>query len=290
MISRRGFTIGIGATAAGLAGVWPAMALPDTLAADLRRIEAESDGRLGVAVLDLASGTRAGHRADERFPMCSTFKLLAAAAILKRVDTGRDKLDRRIVFDEKHLVPYSPVTKERVGAGMTLAEICEAAVTQSDNTAGNLMLGAIGGPEGFTAFARTLGDTMTRLDRIETALNEASPGDERDTTTPVAMLTSIQKLVLGDGLSATSRDQLKRWLLDNKTGNERLRAGVPADWAVGDKTGSGDHGTTNDVAVFWPPARAPIIVTAYLTETKAPADKRNAVHAAVARAVVAAVR
>src|ERR1051326_5728822 len=155
--------------------------------------------------------------------MCSTFKLLAAAAVLKRVDQGQEKLDRRIVFAAKDLVTYSPITEKHVDDGMTLAEICEAAVTVSDNTAGNLILTSLGGPKGITNFARSLGDSMTRLDRFETELNEALPNDPRDTTTPLAMLGNVQKLVLGDALSPSSKEQLTQWLLGNKTGDTRLR-------------------------------------------------------------------
>jgi beta-lactamase class A len=285
MISRRDFTIGTCAAlaAAGFAG--DASASREALSGALARIEAQSGGRLGVAALDTSNGSRAGHRMDERFAMCSTFKLLAGAAVLARVDAGKERLDRRVAYAKSDLVTYSPVTEKHVGDGMTLAELCEAAITLSDNTAGNLLLASFGGPQGLTDFARSLGDTMTRLDRIETALNEARPGDPRDTTTPAAMLANIRALVLGDALSPPSRDQLKAWMLANKTGGGRLRAGLPADWAVGDKTGSGDFGTTNDVGVIWPPGRAPIVVTIYFTETKAALEQRIAVLASVGRAV-----
>ena len=284
MIDRRGFTLGTGAALAGLALPDAAGATSQTL--DFARIEAESGGRLGVAVLDTRDGRRAGHRADERFALCSTFKLLAAAAILRRVDEGTERLDRRIRFDARDLVTYSPVTEKHVATGMTLAELCDAAITLSDNTAGNLLLAALGGPQGLTAFTRTLGDSVTRLDRIEPELNEAVPGDPRDTTTPTAMSANIRALVLGDALSAQSREQLKRWLVGNKTGDTALRAGVPAGWTVGDRTGSGERGTRNDVGVIWPPEREPVIVSVYLTETRVPTEQRNAAIAAVAKAIV----
>jgi beta-lactamase class A len=289
MTTRRDFVAGAGALAGwGFvhAGAARAAGLPDTLAADLARIELESGGRLGVAVLDTAWGVKIEHRGDERFPMCSTFKLVASAAVLKRVDEGKERLDRRITFAAGDIVVNSPVTKEHVeGNGMTLAEICEAAMTMSDNTAGNLILATLGGPAGFTAYARSLGDSVSRLDRIEPELNEAAPGDPRDTTTPLAMLGNVQKLVLGDALSAVSRDQLTKWLLGNKTGDTRLRARLPAGWRTGDKTGAGERGTNNDVGVIWPPQGKPIVVAAYLTGTSAPADKRNATLAAVGHAV-----
>jgi beta-lactamase class A len=186
-------------------------------------------------------------------------------------------------------VTYSPVTKDHVGpGGISVAEICDAAVTLSDNTAGNLMLASFGGPAGLTAFVRTLGDTVTRLDRIETELNEARPGDPRDTTSPNAMLGDMQRLILdGDTLTATSREQLQRWLLANKTGDKRLRAGLPASWRIGDKTGTGSNGTANDIAVVWPPGRAPILVAAYYTGSTTTDEARNAVIAEAGRIVAA---
>jgi len=290
MTTRRDVIAGAAALAGfGFLGATGARAgLPDTLGQELQRIELESGGRLGVAVLDTGTGTRVEHRGDERFPMCSTFKLLASAAVLKRVDGSQEKLDRRIVFSAKDIVANSPITEKHVGgAGMTLAEICESAMTVSDNTAGNLILASLGGPKGITDYARSLGDTMTRLDRFETELNEALPSDPRDTTTPLSMLGNVQKLVLGEALSASSKDQLTKWLLANKTGDTRVRAGLPAGWRTGDKTGSGDRGTTNDIGVLWPAEGAPIVVTIYLTGTPASAEKRNATLAAVGRALTA---
>ncbi len=182
--------------------------------------------------MDTGSGAKIEHRGSERFPMCSTFKLVAAAAVLKRVEEGKERLDRRIVFQASDIVVNSLFTKERVGGdGMTLAEICEAAMIVSDNTAGNLILATLGGPAGFTAYVRSLGDSVTRLDRIEPELNEALPGDPRDTTTPLAMLDNVRKLLLGDTLSAASREQLTKWMLGNKTGDTRLQAQLPAGLA-----------------------------------------------------------
>ena len=238
MINRRRFSMGAGAAliGCGLSGgprrARAARGWSRQLPGDLDKIEAESGGRLGVAVVDTLSGERTGHRADERFPMCSTFKLLAAAAILARVDAERERLDRRIRFEAGDVVVNSPITKDRHGGdGMSLAELCEAAMTASDNTAGNLLLANLGGPAGLTAYARSLGDTVTRLDRIEPELNEALPGDPRDTTTPAAMLANLHTLALANALSAKSRDQLVQWLVGNKTGDTRLRAGLPADGA-----------------------------------------------------------
>ena len=258
---------------------------PLPLARQLAEIEKESRGRLGVGVFDSASGRRLGHRLDERFPLCSTFKFLAAALVLARVDRGEERLERRIAYSRRDLVSHSPTTQKHAdGAGMSLAQLCEATMTLSDNTAANLMLASFGGPAGLTAYMRSIGDAHTRLDRFETALNEARPGDPRDTTTPSAMLDSMHKILLGDVLSASSRAQLLRWLNENKTGGERLRAGLPADWTVGDRTGSGENGSTNTIGILQPPGRAPVLLAVYLTECQAPAAERNATHAAVARA------
>ncbi|MGJ7489881.1 class A beta-lactamase [Variovorax sp. ZT4R33] len=252
------------------------------LAAELRRIERASGGRLGVCILDTATGRRVVHRADERFAMCSTFKLLAAALVLHRVDAGQERLDRAIPVGRSDIVPHSPLTEPHVGGTLTMGALCEATITQSDNAAANLMLASFGGPAGLTAYARSLGDPITRLDRNEPSLNEALTGDPRDTTTPAAMLGLMQTLLLGAALKPPSRDQLRDWLLANKTGDERLRARLPAGWRVGDKTGAGAFGTNNDVGIVWPPGRdTPILVTAYLTQTQAPLDRRNAALAAV---------
>jgi beta-lactamase class A len=295
MTTRRHFIIGAGAMAGlGFPGLTlPARAeggLPPSLGDELSRIERESGGRLGVAVLDTASRAQAGHHADDRFPMCSTFKLLACAAVLKRVDEGKEHLERRITFAASDVVVNSPITKDRSGSdGMTLSEICAAAMTFSDNTAGNLILVSLGGPQALTAYARSLGDAVTRLDRTEPTLNESVPGDLRDTTTPSAMLKTLQTLLLGKALSPASKEQLTSWMVGNKTGDTRLRAGLPAGWKVGDKTGAGERGSTNDVGIIWPPNRPPVLVAIYLTETSAPADKRNAALAAVGRAVAGAI-
>ena len=287
MIHRRQFTGALRLPLAAASFAVHAAGRQD-LARQFADLEKKSGGRLGIAVLDTGTGRHASHRQDERFALCSTFKFLAAALVLARVDRGQERLERRVVYSRDELVTYSPATEKHAGAdGMTMAQLCEAAVTLSDNTAGNLMLASFGGPAGLTAFMRSLGDAHTRLDRIETALNEARPGDPRDTTTPAAMLGSMQKILLGDVLSPASRAQLLQWLDDNKVGGQRLRAGLPADWKVGDKTGRGENGSTNDVAILRPLGRAPVLLAVYLTETKAPLAERNAVHAAVAAAVSA---
>ncbi len=277
----------------GCAGLrWSLAAAESGLASlgeTLAKIEAESGGRLGVAVLETGSGALTGHRNDERFPMCSTFKALAAAAILVKVDAGKEQLARRILVEQKDILSYAPVTKQHVGQEMSVAELCDAMVTLSDNSAANILLASMDGPSSITSLARSLGDDITRLDRIEPDLNEATPGDVRDTTTPAAMVKNLKALATGNALSTASRDQLIAWLVGCKTGDAKIRAGLPKSWRVGDKTGSGNHGSSNDVAVIWPDGKPPVIVTSYLTETAAPDDKRNAAHAAVGRAIAAAL-
>ncbi|MDQ8728641.1 class A beta-lactamase [Bradyrhizobium sp. LHD-71] len=255
--------------------------------ARLAELERKAGGRICVGILDVATGKRTGHRADERMLMCSTFKAMAAALVLARVDKGQEKLDRRIAITKKDIVGWSPVTRTRIGAtGMTVAELCDAAVTLSDNGAANLLLASFGGPPGMTAFFRSLGDEVSRLDRMELELNaHDGPEDIRDTTTAAAMLENLRRLLFTDVLSAPSRSQFAAWLIANKTGDTRLRAGFPKTWLVGDKTGTGPdrHGNVNDIAVAWPADRTPIIVTAYCQAPAISADQRNAVHAEIGR-------
>ena len=250
-------------------------------------IEQRTGARIGVAALDTGSGKRLDYRSEERFPMCSTFKFLAAAAILKRVDDGQEKLDRFIHYGAKDILEYAPVTKaHRNDGGMTLAALCAAAIEQSDNTAGNLLLDSIGGPAGLTNFARSIGDETTRLDRKEPELNSATPGDERDATSPAAMCANMERLVLGNVLSEPSRHQLEDWLQHNETGTLMIRAGVPKTWTVGDKTGRCGNGATNDVAIIRPPGRAPLLVAIYAIGSTSSVDDRAAIVAEAARAVV----
>ncbi len=291
MLTRRcfvGSTLIACTTLAGRNAAHAATHPADDLTTRFTAIEKETGGRLGIGGLDTGTGLRFGHRAQERFAMCSTFKLLAASALLARVDHGKADLNRRIRFAASDVIDNSPITKDHSGGnGMTLAELCAAALDYSDNTAANLILATLGGPHAVTAYARTIGDRVTRLDRTEPTLNEATPGDPRDTTTPAAMAANLRTLLLGKALSPASRDQLTRWIIGNKTGDARLRAGYPRDWRIGDKTGSGDHGTANDIAIAWPPGRKPIIVAVYLTESTISPDEQNAAIANVARAVTA---
>ena len=269
-----------------LASPFAALAAPAGDAPELAALEHHSGGRLGVYALDTGSGRSIAYRAHERFPMCSTFKLLLAGAVLARVDEGNESLARLVGYSDADMLPNSPVTKAHLNmASMTVAQLCAAAVERSDNTAANLLLHSLLGPGGVTKFARKIGDPMTRLDRDEPALNSAIPGDPRDTTTPAAIAADARVLVLGNALSVRSRTQLRAWLLACQTGTQRLRAGVPAAWREGDKTGTGDRNTANDVAIFWPPARAPIVVAAYATGMTVPAAAQNAVLAGVGRII-----
>jgi beta-lactamase class A len=280
--TRRSFLAGLAASVTSLGARAAAPSAEDRLSfakKRLAKIEAREGGRLGVFVRDTGTGSALEHRADERFPMCSTFKLMAAAAALKCVDEGAEGLDRTIAYGPSDLLEYAPIAKAHVAeGGMTLAEVCAAAIDWSDNTAANLILQAIGGPAGFTQFARSLGDSTIRLDRNEPDLNAAAPNDERDTTCPRAMAEDMSQLLLGDELSEASRRQLESWLIDDKVGDKRLRAGLPPSWRIGDKTGSGDYGTANTIAIIRPPDRAPIIAAVYYTESSGPMDTRDAIH------------
>lgn len=252
----------------------------------LEAIEKDLDGRLGVFALDTASGAQLAYRADERFPFCSTFKVIAASAILAKSVQVPGLLQQRIAYAKKELVTYSPITEKHVDTGMTIAELCAAAIRYSDNTAANLMIANLGGTQAVTAFARSIGDDVFRLDRWETELNSAVPGDLRDTTTPQAMGNSLNRLALGDALPPEQRAQLCDWLLGNTTGATRIKAGIPSDWKIGDKTGTGDYGTANDVGVVWPVGRAPIIVAIYTTRNAKNAEPRADTIAAASRVIV----
>lgn len=252
----------------------------------LAALERRHGGRLGVAIFDTASQRMISHRGDERFALCSTFKCLAVACVLARVDRQQEDLSRLLVYGREQLVPYSPTTEKHAdGSGLSVGSVCEAAITLSDNTAANLLLDSLGGPQALTAWLRSIGDPATRLDRREPELNENRPGDLQDTTTPHAMLQTLNRLVLGDVLSPASRDQLIAWLVNNKTGDDKLRAGLPEGWRVGDKTGSNGRNASNDVAVIWPPRRPPIIVTVYCSDARGSSDQLDALIADVGRLV-----
>jgi beta-lactamase class A len=256
------------------------------------KLEARHGGRLGVTALDLGERTGVSHRGGERFAMCSTFKFLLAAAVAARVDAGDEQWDRKIPYGKKDLIPWTPVTgkEENLKAGsMTVADLCEASMTWSDNTAANLLLTTIGGPEGLTRYLRSTGDATTRLDRIEPDLNANVRGDERDTTTPGAMLATMEKLLFGKPLTEASKEKLIGWLVANHTGDKRIRAAMDPAWRVGDKTGTGENGAANDIAVIWPTGRKPFLVVVFYDAAQATAEQRDTVIADAAKLVRAAL-
>ncbi|WP_203977985.1 class A beta-lactamase [Planotetraspora silvatica] len=228
----------------------------------LRRLEQQNHGRIGAYAIDTGTGRALSHRAGELFPTLSTFKAMVSAAVLRKArQSDPGLMDRVVHYTGDDLVDYSPITEKHVDTGMTVAELCDAAITVSDNTAGNLLLKQIGGPAGLTAFYRSLGDSVSRLDRWETELNEWKPGQKRDTTAPSAYARDLLALTLGNALEPADRTRLIGWMDDATTGDARIRAGLPKDWTVGDKTGTGPtYGTTNDIAVVRPPSGAPVVM------------------------------
>jgi beta-lactamase class A len=311
-MDRRGFLVAGGAAIAATSG-WAATSKIGVLArpaADpfqdrpfqdrIARIEAASGARLGVALHDTGTGRRFAWRGDERFAMLSTFKLLLAGAVFARVQQGKERLDRRLKVTQSDVVGYSPFATGRAGGTASVAELCRAMTVESDNGAANVMLAAIGGPAAMSLFLRQIGDTATRMDRDAPALTEARPGDRRDgtgerlgwalaPTTPIAMQDNAERLWLGPMLTPAHRTQLINWAIEARTGRTRLRAGLPARWRAGDKTGTGDDGSNNDVAIFWPPKRKPVVVASCLSANKLTAEAAGAVHAEVARAMVAMI-
>lgn len=250
----------------------------DEISRQLRELEQEHSARLGVFARNTATGRRVLYRADERFPMCSVFKTLAAAAVLRDLDCNGEFLAKRIRYTEKDVRDsgYAPITgkPEYLAGGMTVAELCAATISYSDNAAGNLLLRELGGPTAITRFCRSIGDGATRLDRWEPELNSAEPWRVTDTTSPRAIGQTYARLTLGDALTHQDRERLTGWLLANTTSGERFRAGLPADWTLADKTGGGKYGTNNDVGITWPPDRPPIVLAVLTTkhEPDAPAD------------------
>lgn len=254
----------------------------------LARIEQRIGGRVGVFALESSTGTCIEHRADERFAMCSTFKWALAAAVLGRVDRSALALEQPVSFGERDLLSYAPITRAHVAEGrMTIEALAHAVVVVSDNTAANLLLSQIGGPQGLTRFFHELGDNVTRLDRNEPTLNTNLPGDPRDTTSPRATTLALRTVLTGTVLSLASRERLIGWLVECQTGMSRLRAGLPASWKVGDKTGTGENGACNDVAIAWPPSGAPRLIASFLSGSSASLADLNAAHAEIGRIVAA---
>ena len=303
MLARRRFLQFSGAAAASaLAAPLLARAATSTMAAapsiaafaaatDFAALEKACSGRLGVTLLDTGSGRRLGHRQDERFPLCSTFKSVLAATVLKQAERDPALLDQRLPVRAQDILEHAPVTRRHVGKDLTVRDLCRATLITSDNTAANLLFAAIGGPPAVTAFLRASGDTITRSDRLEPELNSFAIDDPRDTTTPAAIAATLQRLVLGDALKPASRQQLADWLIDNETGDACLRAGLGKRWRVGDKTGSNGEDARNDIAVLWPvQGGSPWILTAYLQAGAISFEQRAAVLAQVGRIADALTR
>ena len=241
---------------------------------------------IGVAAWNVRTGERLMHRGRTRFPLCSVFKPLVAANILRDRDRHGQTLDRRVFYPRRDVLEYAPVTRTHVKDGMLVRELCEAAITVSDNTAGNLLLREVGGPQGLTDFFRSLGDKVTRLDRWETALNSAVPGDPRDTTTPHSIASLMVKLLVGHALNHRDRHLLRGWMLANQTSDDKFRAGLPQGWRLADKTGSGSYGTSNDVGVAWSPSGDPVVIAALTRRDEEGAETTDpAVHADIAALV-----
>ena len=270
-ITRRKLLIGL-PLIAGM-GIVPALHAAES---PLAEIERRHGGRLGVFAIDTGSGRTLSYRADERFLMCSTFKGLLAAQILARVDSGTERLDRLVHYTEKDLIFTSLVTKANVARGaMSIDALCRAVLVESDNTAAILLMRSAGGPEALTRFVRGLGDTVTRSDRYEPDSNRYA--GVLDTTTPKAIATTAQRLLLGDVLSVRSRVQLQRGMTDCRPGLNRIRAVLSADWQAADRPGTSVESETNDYALVSPPGRAPLLVAVYYDAPGVRMDAREAV-------------
>ena len=255
---------------------------------NLAVLEASSNGRLGVCAVDTANNKMLCYRATERFPLCSTFKVIDVAAILKKSMTDPGFLKKRITYTKLDLTPYwNPITEQHIDQGMTIEERCAATMSYSDNSAANFLTNQLGGPNAVTAFAQSIGDSTFRLDHLEgDGLGTAIPGDLNDTTTPEAMTKSLKTIMLGNVLPSNLREQLQTWFKANTVGDTCIRAGMPIGWTVGDKTGSGDYGTKNDIAVLWPSQGSPIVLSIYFTQFKKEALKRDDVIATTTRIVM----
>ncbi|KOT33166.1 beta-lactamase [Streptomyces caelestis] len=271
---------GPGAPAASKRSASPAAATKPT-APEFRALEREFDARLGVYALDTGTGRSVGYRADDRFAYASTFKALAAGAVLRKHGTGG--IDKVVTYARGDLVAYSPVTENFVGTGMSLRDLCAAALWYSDNTAVNLLLDELGGPDGLEKVLEEFGDDVTEMDRYEPELNDAAPGDIRDTSTPRAMAESLRAFLLGDALKRDERELLRQWMTTNTTGRTLIRAGVPDGWDVADKSGSAGYGGRNDIAVVWPEDGGnPVVMAVMSTRGKEGADRRDALVAKAA--------
>jgi beta-lactamase class A len=277
--------------ASGLAA-WPAFAqktedkTTDQTLPALATYERETGGRIGLYAENLVTGVKIAWRAEERFVMCSTFKASLAAFVLTRVDRGEDHLEQRVAYGPQDLLEYAPAAKQNLAkGGMSVAEMCEAMVELSDNTCANLLLARVGGPSALTTFWRSTGDSVTRLDHIEPELNHSPPGDPNDTTTPTAMVGNLHHFLLGEVLSQDSRQRLTDWMLNCKTGNNRLRAGLPKDWRIGDKTGNNGKDASGDISVAWPRPDRPVLIAAYTQGGSPSAAQLEAIFTEIGRMV-----
>ncbi|MDZ5634279.1 class A beta-lactamase [Janthinobacterium sp. GMG1] len=255
----------------------------------LAALEQAAGGRLGIAAWRQGSELRVAYRADERFPLASTFKAMLAAAVLARSVSQPGLLDQHVRYEKKELVTYSPITEKHLADGMNVADLCAATLQYSDNSAANFLMTLLGGPQAVTAFARSIGNTSFQLERWETELNSAIPGEVRDTASPASMAHSLQQLLLGNSLPASQRQQLDAWMRGNTTGDKRIRAGVPAGWQVADKTGSGAYGSVNDIGVAYPASGAPLVIAVYYTREQKKADTNQDIITAATRIVTAAL-
>lgn len=251
----------------------------------LAALEKSFDGRLGVSAIDTRNNHQIEYRSKERFPIQSTFKIIAVSAILKNSLADSNLLQQKINYQKYDLVVWSPITEKYLSEGMTISELCKAAISNSDNTATNLIMKNLGGPKAVTAFAHSIGDRMFRLDNWEPVLN-SNPNDKQDTSTPSEMRKGLQKLTLGNVLAAPQKNQLVTWMKDNKVGTTRIRAGVPLGWIVADKTGGGEYGIANDIGIVWPPNSAPIVVAIYTVQNKENATPRDDVVASAMQLIV----
>ncbi|WP_312310498.1 class A beta-lactamase [Atlantibacter sp.] len=269
----------------------PAIAAPLSGMTDfLKQQEQQLNARIGMAVVNAQGEMMFGYRQDERFPLTSTFKVLACAALLDKLQQTGGSLDEHVTIKPSELLDYAPITKHYLApATLSLRMLCAAAVSYSDNTAGNRILAYLGGPEAITHYMRRMGDEVTRLDRVEPTLNEATPGDARDTSSPAKMAAGLQKILTSSSLSPAYRETLTTWMREDKVGDALLRAALPKDWAIADKTGAGGHGSRAIIAAVYPPKQPPFYVAMYITQTTAPMKMADATIAATGKRLFASL-
>jgi beta-lactamase class A len=257
----------------------------------IEQFEKDLGARIGVSIYDVSRNKSLfDYRGDVRFPLMSTFKTLACAKLLADVDKGNQSLKTAVVIKESSLITWSPVTKNHLGEEFSLLQACTATMIMSDNTAANIVLDHINGPKSLTQFMRSIGDEVTRLDRIEPFLGEAMEGDVRDTTTPNAIARSLNELLFGSTLSATSKAQIKQWMMDNKVSDSLLRSTLPKDWSIADRSGAGGYGSRGITALVWSDKRSPLIISIYLTQTDASFALRNQAIAEIGKEIFSVYR